>query len=67
VILERYYLGCLAHASYLVADEQSGTAAVVDPQRHVDRYVRDARRHGVRIRHVFAAWESSRLATVAGD
>jgi hydroxyacylglutathione hydrolase len=55
VIVEQYYLGCLAHASYLVADEQSGTAAVVDPQRHVDQYVRDARRHGVRIRHVFAA------------
>jgi rhodanese-related sulfurtransferase len=53
VILEQYYLGCLAHASYLVADEQSGTAAVVDPQRDVDQYLRDARRLGVRIRHVF--------------
>jgi hydroxyacylglutathione hydrolase len=53
VILQQYYLGCLAHASYLVADEQSGTAAVVDPQRDVEQYVRDARRLGVRIRHVF--------------
>ena len=53
MILEQYYLGCLAHASYLVADEQSGVAAVVDPQRDVDRYLADAARLGVRIRHVF--------------
>ena len=53
MILEQYYLGCLAHASYLVVDEQSGTAAVIDPQRDVDQYLRDARRLGVRIRHVF--------------
>ena len=52
MILERYYLGCLAHASYLVGDERSGAAAVVDPQRDVDQYVRDARRLGLRIRHV---------------
>jgi hydroxyacylglutathione hydrolase len=53
VILRQYYLGCLAHASYLVADEQAKTAAVVDPQRDVDQYLRDARRLGVRITHVF--------------
>jgi hydroxyacylglutathione hydrolase len=52
VILEQYYLGCLAHASYLVADEQSRVAAVVDPQRDVDEYLADAARLGVRIRHV---------------
>ncbi len=48
VILEQYYLGCLAHASYLVADETSGTAAVVDPQRDVGRlyrHCREARAH----------------------
>jgi glyoxylase-like metal-dependent hydrolase (beta-lactamase superfamily II)/rhodanese-related sulfurtransferase len=53
VILEQYYLGCLAHASYLIGDEASGEAAVVDPQRDVDQYVEDARRLGLRIRHVF--------------
>lgn len=53
MILEQYYLGCLAHASYLVADEQSRVAAVVDPQRDVDEYLADAARLGVRIRHVF--------------
>ena len=50
---KQYYLGCLAHASYLIADEESRTAAVVDPQRDVDQYVADADRLGVEIRHVF--------------
>jgi hydroxyacylglutathione hydrolase len=53
MILKQYYLGCLAHASYLVADEESGEAAVIDPQRDVDQYVEDARTLGCRITHVF--------------
>lgn len=53
MILKQYYLGCLAHASYLVADEDSGQAAVVDPQRDVAQYLEDARRLSCRIRHVF--------------
>jgi hydroxyacylglutathione hydrolase len=53
VILKQYYLGCLAHASYLVADERCRFAAVVDPQRDVDEYVADAHRLGCRIGHVF--------------
>ncbi|MGN6380697.1 MAG: molybdopterin-dependent oxidoreductase [Gaiellales bacterium] len=53
MVLQQYYLGCLAHASYLVADEKSGVAAVVDPQRDVEQYLSDARRLGVHISHVF--------------
>jgi glyoxylase-like metal-dependent hydrolase (beta-lactamase superfamily II)/rhodanese-related sulfurtransferase len=53
MILKQYYLGCLAHASYLIADEDSGLAAVVDPQRDVDQYLSDADRLGCRIGHVF--------------
>jgi glyoxylase-like metal-dependent hydrolase (beta-lactamase superfamily II)/rhodanese-related sulfurtransferase len=53
MVLKQYYLGCLAHASYLVADEEAGSAAVVDPQRDVEDYVADARRLGCRIEHVF--------------
>ncbi len=53
MVLKQYYLGCLAHASYLIADEASGTAAVVDPQRDVGQYVEDADRLGCRIGHVF--------------
>ena len=39
MILKQYYLGCLAHASYLIADEETRTAAVVDPQRDIDQYL----------------------------
>jgi hydroxyacylglutathione hydrolase len=53
MILKQYYLGCLAHASYLIADEESGEAAVVDPQRDVEQYLEDAERLGCRIAHVF--------------
>ncbi len=51
MILKQYYLGCLAHASYLIADEASGEAAVVDPQRDVDRYLADAQAQGLTIRY----------------
>src|ERR1700724_2841809 len=53
MILKQFYLNCLAHASYLVGDEQTGTAAVVDPQRDIDQYLACANEHGLRIRHVF--------------
>ena len=53
MILKQYFLGCLAHASYLVADERTKVAAVIDPQRDVDAYLEEARRLGVTIRHVF--------------
>lgn len=52
MVLRQHYLGCLAHASYLVADEAAGVAAVVDPQRDVDDYVDEARELGCRIAHV---------------
>jgi glyoxylase-like metal-dependent hydrolase (beta-lactamase superfamily II)/rhodanese-related sulfurtransferase len=48
---EQFYLGCLAHASYLLASE--GEAVVVDPQRDVELYLKAAADHGVTIRHVF--------------
>jgi hydroxyacylglutathione hydrolase len=53
MILKQYYLGCLAHASYLLGDEASSTAIVVDPQRDVQKYLDDAEAFGLRIRHVF--------------
>jgi hydroxyacylglutathione hydrolase len=53
VILKQYYLGCLAHASYLLGDEASSTAIVVDPQRDIQQYLSDAEKFGLRIRHVF--------------
>lgn len=48
--IEQFFLGCLAHASYLVASD--GIAAVIDPQRDVDIYLEAAQRLGVKIAHV---------------
>jgi glyoxylase-like metal-dependent hydrolase (beta-lactamase superfamily II)/rhodanese-related sulfurtransferase len=53
MILKQFYLNCLAHASYLIGDEQTRTAAIVDPQRDVDQYLAFAAEHGLRIEHVF--------------
>ncbi|MBI4266078.1 MAG: MBL fold metallo-hydrolase [Acidobacteria bacterium] len=53
MIFTQFYLKCLAHASYLIGDEQTRTAAVVDPRRDVDPYIEEAERHGLQIRHVF--------------
>ena len=47
---KQFYLGCLAHASYLVGSE--GEAAVVDPQRDVDQYIDEARSRGLTIKYV---------------
>lgn len=48
---EQFYLGCLAHASYMLASD--GEAVVVDPQRDVEIYLKAAAEQGVRIRHIF--------------
>jgi glyoxylase-like metal-dependent hydrolase (beta-lactamase superfamily II)/rhodanese-related sulfurtransferase len=48
---EQFYLGCLAHASYMLGSEKE--AVVVDPQRDVDLYIKAAEDHGLTIRHIF--------------
>ena len=53
MILNQYYLGCLAHASYFLGDESSGVAAVVDPQRDIGQYVEEAEARDMTIDHVF--------------
>lgn len=52
MILKPYFLACLSHASYLVADESSKTAVVIDPQRDTDGYLEDAKKLGVEVRFV---------------
>ena len=52
MVLHQFYLGCLAHASYLIGDDRSGVAAVVDPQRDIDQYLAFAEARGLRIAHV---------------
>src|SRR5260370_41424503 len=48
---EQFYLGCLAHASYMLGSQ--GEAVVIDPQRDVDLYLKAAEEHGLIIRHIF--------------
>jgi len=48
---EQFYLGCLAHASYLLGSE--GEGIVVDPQRDVEIYLDAVQKRGLAIRHIF--------------
>lgn len=52
MILQQFYLPCLSHASYVVADEATRAAFVVDPQRDVERYLEFARERGLTIEGV---------------
>jgi glyoxylase-like metal-dependent hydrolase (beta-lactamase superfamily II) len=52
VYFTQYYLDCLSHASYLIGDETTGRAVVVDPRRDVTEYVADAAAHGLTIEAV---------------
>ncbi len=47
ILFKRYYLGCLAQASYMIGD--AGKAVVIDPQRDVDRYLEDAAKEGFEV------------------
>ena len=49
----QFYLPCLVHAYYLIGDQSTGTAAVVDPQRDIDQYRAFASENALTIKHVF--------------
>jgi hydroxyacylglutathione hydrolase len=53
MLLKQYYLGCLSHASYLIADPRTKTAAVVDPQRDIQQYLHDLSEGGYTLKYVF--------------
>ena len=53
MIFKQFYLPCLAHASYVIGDEATGTAAVVDPQRDTNQYTAFAAENALKIKHVF--------------
>jgi glyoxylase-like metal-dependent hydrolase (beta-lactamase superfamily II)/rhodanese-related sulfurtransferase len=70
VIFEQFYLDCLSVASYLVGDETTGRAVVVDPQRDVSGYLREADARGLKIElvvetHVHADFLSGHLELAA--
>lgn len=52
MLLYPHFVPGLAIASYLVGDERSGEAAVIDPTRDVDGYLRYAIENDLHIRHV---------------
>jgi glyoxylase-like metal-dependent hydrolase (beta-lactamase superfamily II)/rhodanese-related sulfurtransferase len=53
LVFKQFYLNCLAHASYVIGDEETGIAAVVDPQRDIVQYLAFASEHKLQIKHVF--------------
>jgi hydroxyacylglutathione hydrolase len=52
MIFTQHYLSCLSQASYLIGDESTGRAVVVDPRRDVDVYLDEAAERGLRIERV---------------
>ncbi len=52
MIFHQYFLDCLSQMSYLIGDETSGRAVVVDPRRDVSDYLADAAAAGLRIERV---------------
>ena len=70
MILTQHYLGCLSHASYLIGDETTGRAVVVDPRRDVGIYIDEAAARGLTIErvietHVHADFVSGHLELAA--
>ncbi|WP_411123114.1 MBL fold metallo-hydrolase [Streptomyces sp. x-19] len=48
----QYYLDCLSQASYMIADESTGRAVVVDPRRDISEYMADAEARGFTVEAV---------------
>lgn len=53
MLFRQYQLGCLSLYSYLIGDESTGRAVVVDPQRDISQYLEDAEAYGLKIERVF--------------
>ncbi|GAB3843276.1 rhodanese-like domain-containing protein [Micromonospora andamanensis] len=52
MLFTQYYLDCLSQASYLIADDTTGRAILVDPRRDIDEYLTDAQSRGLTIEGV---------------
>lgn len=49
--VKQLYTGCLAHGAYYI--ESNGEAAIIDPLREVDQYIKMAEDRGAKIKYVF--------------
>lgn len=72
MIFTQHYLACLSQASYLVGDETTGRAVVVDPRRDVETYLSEAAEHGLHVErvietHVHADFVSGHLELAAAS
>ena len=70
MIFTQHYLSCLSQASYVIGDETTGRAVVVDPRRDVDVYLEQAAADGLTIEriietHVHADFLSGHLELAA--
>jgi len=52
MIFTQHYLDCLSQGSYLIGDESTGRAVVVDPRRDIDVYLTEAAERGLQIERV---------------
>src|SRR5688500_2446629 len=52
MFFRQYQLSCLSLFSYLIGDETTGRAVVIDPQRDVSQYLDDARDNALQIERV---------------
>ncbi|MDQ3001676.1 MAG: rhodanese-like domain-containing protein [Fibrobacterota bacterium] len=52
MIMKKFYLKCLSHGSYFLADQESGEAAVIDPQRDTDLYEEMLKQGPYRLKYV---------------
>lgn len=52
MIFTQHYLACLSHASYLIGDESTERAVVVDPRRDIGVYLEEAAANNLRIERV---------------
>ncbi|GJL55471.1 MAG: MBL fold hydrolase [Nitrospirales bacterium] len=53
MIFKQYYLKSLSHASYLIGDEGTHVAVIIDPQRDIEQYLVDLESHGLKLKYVF--------------
>jgi len=70
MIFTQHYLDCLSQASYLIGDETTGRAVVVDPRRDIDEYLNEAAHLGLSIdrvieTHIHADFLSGHLELAA--
>ncbi len=52
MVLKKFYLKCLSHGSYFLADEESREAALIDPQRDIDQYLAILSSEGFKLKYI---------------